>query len=42
MQMLDCAILDVQTLQFPPKILVCSFMYLVLGKLFLILGKNYK
>ena len=31
MQFIDCSILDVQTLQFAPKILVCSFMYLVLG-----------
>lgn len=32
MQLLDCSILDVQTLQYKPKTLVCSFMYLVLGK----------
>lgn len=43
MQYLDCSILDVQTLQFAPKTLVCSFIYLVLGNdLFIIKGKNYK
>jgi len=31
MQMIDCSILDVQTLQFPHKILVLGFMYLILG-----------
>ena len=34
MQYIDCSVLDVQTLQFAPKILVCSFMYLVLGIFF--------
>jgi hypothetical protein len=30
-QLLDCAILDIQTVQFQSKILVCSLLYLVLG-----------
>ena len=32
MQLLDCAILDIQTVQYKPKILVCSMLYLILGK----------
>lgn len=32
MQILDCAILDIQTVQYKPKILVCSILYLILGK----------
>lgn len=32
MQLLDCAILDIQTVQYKQKLLVCAFMYLVLGK----------
>ena len=31
MQILDCAILDIQTVQYKPKILVCSMLYLILG-----------
>ena len=31
MQFLDCATLDIQTVQYQPKLLVCAFMYLVLG-----------
>jgi hypothetical protein len=31
MQMLDCSIIDIQTAQYKPKMLVCSFMYLLLG-----------
>lgn len=31
MQILDCAILDIQTVQYKPKILVCSLLYLILG-----------
>jgi hypothetical protein len=31
MQLLDCATLDIQTVQYQPKLLVCAFMYLVLG-----------
>ena len=40
MQFIDCSILDVQTLQFAPKILVCSFMYLVLGTFLFILREK--
>ena len=31
LQLIDCAILDIQTAQYKPKMLVCSFMYLLLG-----------
>lgn len=31
MQLLDCALLDVQTLQYTPRVLVCSLLFLVLG-----------
>lgn len=34
MQLVDCSILDIQTMQYKPKILVLSFLYLVLGKEF--------
>ena len=32
MQILDCAILDIQTVQYKPKVLACSLLYLILGK----------
>jgi hypothetical protein len=32
MQLVDCSILDIQSFQYKPKLLVCSFMYLVIGK----------
>ena len=32
MQLIDCAVLDIQTVQYKPKLLACAFMYLVLGK----------
>lgn len=32
MQYLDCAMLDIQTVQYRPKTLACSVLYLVLGK----------
>jgi hypothetical protein len=32
MQLLDFATLDIQTVQYQPKLVVCAFMYLVLGK----------
>ena len=32
MQLIDCAILDVQTLQYSSRALTAAFMYLVLGK----------
>jgi hypothetical protein len=34
MQLLDCAILDIQTVQYKPKVLVVSLLYLLLGKEF--------
>ena len=36
MQILDCAILDIQTVQYKPKVLVCSLLYLVLGTIYFI------
>ena len=32
MQLIDCAIIDVQTTHYKPKMLVCSFMYLLIGR----------
>ena len=32
MQLLDCAIMDIQTVQYQPKTLACSTLYLILGK----------
>lgn len=32
MQLLDFASLDIQSVQYQPKLLVCAFMYLILGK----------
>jgi hypothetical protein len=32
MQLIDCAVLDIQTAQYKPKMLVCSFMYLLIGR----------
>jgi hypothetical protein len=34
MQLIDCALLDIQSSQYKNKLLVCAFMYLVLGKTF--------
>ncbi len=30
--MIDCSVLDIQTAQYKPKMLVCSFMYLLIGR----------
>ena len=32
MQMIDCSLIDIQTAQYKPKMLVCSFMYLLIGR----------
>lgn len=32
MQLLDFATLEIQTVEYQPKLLVCAFLYLVLGK----------
>lgn len=32
MQMLDCSLLDIETSEYSPKLLVCGFMYLIIGK----------
>ena len=32
MQLIDCSVVDIQTAQYKPKMLVCSFMYLLLGR----------
>jgi len=34
MQMIDCAVLDAQTLQYKPRALIASVMYVLLGKYF--------
>ena len=39
MQLIDCSTLDVQTLVYQPKLLVLSFMYLVLGNGYVDSGK---
>ena len=31
MQLIDCAIIDIETVSHKPKMLICSFMYLLLG-----------
>ncbi len=31
MQYIDCAILDIETVQYPPQLLVLSFMYIYIG-----------
>lgn len=32
MQLIDCSVIDIQTAQYKPRTLVCSFMYLLLGR----------
>ena len=32
MQLIDCAVIDIETVQYKPKMLVSSFMYLLIGK----------
>jgi hypothetical protein len=32
MQLIDCSTLDIQTSEYNPKLLVCAFMYLYIGK----------
>ena len=32
MQMIDCSLIDIQTAQYKPKMLICSFMYLLIGR----------
>ena len=32
MQLVDCSLIDVHTVQYKPKMLVCSFMYLLIGR----------
>lgn len=34
MQLMDCAVLDAQTLQYKPRALIASIMYVLLGKYF--------
>ena len=41
MQILDGAILDIQTVQYKPKILVCSILYLILGTACPIKARNW-
>ena len=42
MQYLDCSILDIQTVQYKPKTLVCSLLYLILGIFLVIQGNSSK
>lgn len=32
MQLIDCSVIDIQTSQYKPKMLVCSFLYLLIGR----------
>ena len=32
MQLIDCAVIDIETVQYKPRMLVSSFMYLLLGE----------
>jgi hypothetical protein len=36
MQLIDCTVIDIQTAQYKPKMLVCSLMYLLIGREMLI------
>ena len=40
MQLLDCAMLDVQTLQYTPRVLILSLLFLVLGMRETIVGRE--
>lgn len=32
MQLIDCSVYDIQTTQYKPRMVVCAFMYLIIGK----------
>lgn len=32
MQLIDCTVIDIQTTQYKPRMLVCAMMYLIVGK----------
>jgi len=32
LQLIDCAVIDIQTAQYKPRMLVCSFIYLLIGR----------
>lgn len=32
MQLIDCSAIDIQTAQYSPKMLICSFLYLLIGR----------
>ena len=32
MQLIDCSVIDIDTVQYKPKMLVSSFMYLLIGE----------
>jgi hypothetical protein len=34
MQLIDCSIADIQSFQYKPKLLACSFLYLVIGNIY--------
>lgn len=40
MQYIDCAVLDIETVQYPPQLMVLAFMYLHIGKAFIIQLSN--
>lgn len=41
MQLIDFSLLDIQTVQYKQKILVCSLIYLILGTNLYKVGKQY-
>lgn len=40
MQLIDCSIADIQSFQYKPKLLACSFLYLVIGNIVCNAGKE--
>jgi hypothetical protein len=32
MQLIDCTVIDIQTTQYKPRMLICALMYLIVGK----------
>jgi hypothetical protein len=32
MQLIDCTVIDIQTSQYKPRMLICALMYLMVGK----------
>ena len=42
MQLVDCSILNIETLQYQPRVLVSSFLYILIGKINIISKKIIK